>query len=80
MTAMWMIMHHLEAACFSNYETIYSMDYTEQEYKTLQDMLQHYREFQEELYGYPDETTLFTATQLRLFRRFSVVSIKCNGL
>ena len=53
------------------------MDLTEKEYSALQEMLQHYRDFSEENYNYPeDEATLFTATQRRLFNRFDVVSIK----
>ena len=52
------------------------------EFSTLQDMLQTYREFTEEVYqdsdwdGTPE--TLFTETQRRLFTRFDVVSIKYN--
>ena len=55
------------------------MELTDRERSTLQDMLQTYREFQEELYqdtdwgGSPE--TLFTPTQRGLFTRFDVVSI-----
>jgi hypothetical protein len=53
------------------------MNLTDKELSTLQDMLQHYREFQEELYENTDRPeTLFTTTQRRLFTRFDVVSIK----
>jgi hypothetical protein len=56
------------------------MELTDRERSTLQDMLQAYRELQEELYqdsdwdGRPE--TLFTPTQRSLFTRFDVVSIK----
>jgi len=50
---------------------------TTQERKALVDMLQEYREHQEELYDYPDDPeTLFTQAQRQLFTRFDVVSIK----
>lgn len=39
----------------------------------LQDMLQHYKEFQEELYKYPEPNTLFTQTQLDLFSLFDIL-------
>ena len=53
------------------------MEFTDQEWSTLQDMLQYYRESQEEIYDYPDDpATLFTKTQRRLFTRFDVISIK----
>ena len=61
------------------------MELTDKEYETLQSMLQTYRESQEEIYtgdeqfpwdGNPE--TLFTKTQLKLFNRFDVVSIKYN--
>jgi hypothetical protein len=55
------------------------MELTVKELKTLQDMLQHYREFQEELYQNTDSPELlFTETQRSLFTRFDVVSIKYN--
>ena len=55
------------------------MELTDREHSALQDMLQAYRELQEELYqdsvwdGRPE--TLFTPTQRGLFTRFDVVSI-----
>lgn len=50
---------------------------TTQERKALVDMLQEYREHQEELYDHPDDPeTLFTQAQRQLFTRFDVVSIK----
>ena len=55
------------------------MELTAKELATLQDMLQTYREFTEEIYqdsdwdGTPE--TLFTPTQRQLFTRFDVVSI-----
>jgi hypothetical protein len=49
---------------------------TQDEVETVQLMLQHYRDFQEELYRYPkDETTLFTKKQLAVFKLFDVTSI-----
>jgi hypothetical protein len=50
---------------------------TDKEATTLQDMLQHYREFVEEVYSnVEDEESLFTETQRKLFTRFDVVSIR----
>lgn len=47
--------------------------FTEKQFKTLQDMLYSYKEFQEELYNYPAPDILFTQTQLDLFEMFEVV-------
>ena len=50
---------------------------TSQERTALINMLQEYREHQEELYDYPDNPeTLFTKAQRQLFTRFDVISIK----
>jgi hypothetical protein len=55
------------------------MELTDRELSALQDMLQAYREFTEEIYqdsdwdGTPE--TLFTPVQRQLFTRFDVVSI-----
>ena len=50
---------------------------TSQERTALVNMLQEYREHQEELYDYPDNPeNLFTKAQRQLFTRFDVVSIK----
>lgn len=50
---------------------------TDKETDTLQSMLQHYREFVEEVYkDVEDEESLFTETQRKLFTRFDVVSIR----
>ena len=38
----------------------------------LRDILSFYKEFQEELYNYPEETTLFTKSQLELFEIFDI--------
>lgn len=46
---------------------------TDKQLLGLQDMLQHYKEFQEELYEYPDPQTLFTQTQFELFSLFDIV-------
>lgn len=48
--------------------------FTEKEFKTLQEILLNYKEFQSELYDYPDEDTLFTDTQLNLFSAFDIDS------
>ena len=50
---------------------------TSQERTALVNMLQEYREHQEELYDYPDNPeNLFTNAQRQLFTRFDVISIK----
>jgi len=50
---------------------------TSQERTALINMLQEYREHQEELYDYPDNPeNLFTKEQRQLFTRFDVISIK----
>jgi len=46
----------------------------EKEFKTLQDMILFYKEFQSELYDYPEENTLFTETQRKLFSAFDIAS------
>ena len=52
------------------------MDFNDKEFAALQDMLQTYRDLQEEVHGCPeDDATLFTATQRRLFTRFDVISV-----
>ena len=49
---------------------------SEEQLSSLTDMLQHYREFQEELYDYPPEQTTFTKSHLELFQIFDIRSIK----
>ena len=46
---------------------------TDKQLLGLQDMLQHYKEFQEELYDYPEPDTLFTQTQRELFTLLDIV-------
>jgi hypothetical protein len=46
---------------------------TEKQMTSLRDMLSHYKEFQEELYNYPEPNTLFTKTQRELFTIFDIV-------
>ena len=46
---------------------------TDKQLTTLRDMLYHYKEFQEELYNYPEPDTLFTKTQQELFTLFDIV-------
>jgi hypothetical protein len=46
---------------------------TEKQMTSLQDMLSQYKEFQEELYNYPEPETLFTETQRQLFTLFDIV-------
>mgnify|MGYP001289618633 CR=1 FL=1 len=47
---------------------------SEKQLKSLQDMLQSYREFQEELYNYPPEENLFTKSQREVFQIFDIPS------
>jgi hypothetical protein len=46
---------------------------TDKQLTTLRDMLYHYKEFQEELYDYPEPDTLFTQTQRELFTLLDIV-------
>ena len=46
---------------------------SEKQMTSLRDMLSHYKEFQEELYQYPEPNTLFTKTQTELFKIFDIV-------
>jgi hypothetical protein len=46
---------------------------TEKQMTSLRDMLSQYKEFQEELYEYPDPDTLFTETQRQLFTLFDII-------
>jgi hypothetical protein len=46
---------------------------TDKQLTTLHDILYHYKEFQEELYNYPEPDTLFTKTQRELFTLFDIV-------
>ena len=56
-----------------------TIELTNKEIGNLQHMLQHYREWQEELYKdhYDPKTpeTLFTETQLKLFELFEIYSL-----
>ena len=45
---------------------------TDKQLTALLDMLYHYKEFQEELYDYPEPDTLFTQTQTELFNIFDI--------
>ena len=45
---------------------------TEKQLLALRDILSFYKEFQNELYDYPEEDTLFTKTQLELFDIFDI--------
>ena len=45
---------------------------TDKQLTALRDMLYHYKEFQEELYDYPEPDTLFTQTQTELFKIFDI--------
>ena len=74
---------NVDIAIFISDLCSHTMELTDKEMKTLQDMLQSYREFTEEVYqehsdwdGTPE--TLFTPIQRSLFTRFDVVSIKYN--
>ena len=46
---------------------------TDKQLTALRDMLAHYKEFQEELYDYPEPDTLFTKTQTELFTLLDIV-------
>lgn len=45
---------------------------TDRQLTALRDMMYFYKEFQEELYNYPDSDTLFTQTQRELFTIFDI--------
>lgn len=50
------------------------MNLTEKEYQTLQEMLEFYKEFQQNLYDNHDEPErLFTSTQRSLFEFFDLM-------
>jgi hypothetical protein len=44
----------------------------EKQLTALRDMLYHYKEFQMELYNYPEENTLFTQSQREIFDIFDI--------
>jgi len=46
---------------------------TDKQLLALQDILCHYKEFQEELYNYPEPDTLFTQTQQEIFTLLDIV-------
>lgn len=48
------------------------IEFTEKEFQTVSEILFFYKEFQENLYDYPEPETLFTATMLKLFDIFEV--------
>ena len=50
----------------------HTLSLSEKEFQTLRDMILTYKEFEEELYDYPPEDTLFTETQRNLFQRLKV--------
>ena len=53
------------------------VSFTTEERTAFVNMLQEYREHQEELYNYPDNPdNLFTKAQRQLFTRFDVISLK----
>ena len=83
MTGFSLLLKNLDIATFASDLCFHTMELTDKELETLQDMLQSYREFTEEVYqehsdwdGTPE--TLFTPVQRNLFTRFDVVSIKYN--
>lgn len=45
---------------------------TEKQFKTLQNILYFYKDFEEELYNYPPPETLFTQTQREIFQLFDI--------
>ena len=83
MTGFSLLLKNLDVVVCTFDLCFHTMELTDKEMKTLQDMLQSYREFTEEVYqehsdwdGTPE--TLFTPIQRSLFTRFDVVSIKYN--
>ena len=44
----------------------------EKQFASLQDMIQTYKELQEELYDFPGPDTLFTKTQQEIFQIFDI--------
>ncbi len=48
---------------------------TEKQLNALRGMVEFYRDFNEELYDYPSEETLFTESQRELFQIFDVFRI-----
>jgi hypothetical protein len=44
----------------------------EKQLTALRDMLYHYKEFEMELYNYPEENTLFTQSQREIFDIFDI--------
>lgn len=46
---------------------------TEKQLLAVRDMIAQYKEFQEELYNYPEPDTLFTQSQREVFQLFDVV-------
>jgi hypothetical protein len=47
--------------------------FTDKQLTTLRDMVSHYKEFEEELYNYPEPDSLFTQTQRELFSLLDIV-------
>jgi hypothetical protein len=49
-----------------------SIELNEKEFETLSNILYFYKDFEMELYEYPDPQTLFTKTIFKLFEIFEV--------
>ena len=47
--------------------------FTDKQLTALRDMVSHYKEFEEELYNYPEPDSLFTQTQRELFSLLDIV-------
>jgi hypothetical protein len=52
------------------------MQFTDTEFEELTKIVEFYRDFNEELYKEADPENLFSKAQLRIFKRFDVVSLK----
>jgi hypothetical protein len=52
------------------------MQFTETEFEELTKIIEFYRDFNEELYKDAEPEDLFTKSQLRIFKRFEVNSVK----
>lgn len=52
------------------------MQFTDTEFEELTKIVEFFRDFNEELYKEADPENLFSKAQLRIFKRFDVVSLK----
>jgi len=50
-----------------------TFDFTDKEYRALQEMVDHYYCHQRELYPKADEDKIFTSTQFEIFRKLQLL-------